>query len=104
LKRQKLTRSLGAAAAAPTFAMSAQSFRRVVLKEPLTMTEVKIRRSHRSLRERLLLWQRAYVAKAVDGHNQFLGRGPTPEAAKEAVLNKVTAADRSDLGPSRITL
>ena len=69
------------------------------------MTEVKIRRSHRTLRERLLLWQRAYVAKAVDGHKQFLGRGPTPEAAEQAAVNKciaeVTAADCSDLGPSR---
>ena len=52
------------------------------------MIETTIRRSRRTLRERLLLWQRAYVAKAVEGHNQFLGRGPTPEAAKEAAVNK----------------
>ena len=60
------------------------------------MTEVKIRRSHRTLRERLLLWQRAYVAKAVDGHKQFLGRGPTPEAAKEAAVNKCIAPTEAD--------
>jgi hypothetical protein len=65
------------------------------------MTEVVIHRSRRTLRERLLLWRRAYVAKAVAGHKQFLGRGPTPKAAKEAVVNEVTAANCSDLGLTR---
>ena len=45
--------------------------------------QVETRRAHRTWREKLLLWARAYETKISDGPREVIGRGPTHEASQE---------------------
>jgi hypothetical protein len=48
------------------------------------MTEVQTSRVHRTWLEKLMLWQRAYQTKIIDGHHEVVGRGATAEASQAA--------------------
>jgi hypothetical protein len=41
-------------------------------------------RVHRTLIERLKFWRRAYQTRVFDERREAVGRGPTPEASREA--------------------
>jgi hypothetical protein len=51
--------------------------------------EVRTERSHRTLLEKLSLWRRAYTTKIFDDGREFVGRGPSPEASREAALKRL---------------
>ena len=49
-------------------------------------TQIETVRVHRTLRDKLLLWRRAFETKIFDDHHEAIGRGPTVEASREAAL------------------
>ena len=51
-------------------------------------TETKTYRVPRTLLERLKLWRHAYETKVVSSRYEDIGRGPTPEASREAALKR----------------
>jgi len=51
-------------------------------------TQIETSRVHRTWGDKLRLWRRAYVTKIWDEHRAAVGRGPTPEASKQAAEQK----------------
>ena len=49
-------------------------------------TQIETVRVRRTLRDKLLLWRRAFETKIFDEHHEAIGRGPTVEASQEAAL------------------
>jgi hypothetical protein len=47
-------------------------------------TQIETSRVHRTWTDKLKMWRRAYETKIFDEHREAFGRGPTPEASKEA--------------------
>ena len=52
----------------------------------LMSTQIETARVRRTLRDKLLLWRRAFETKIFDEHREAIGRGPTVEASREAAL------------------
>ena len=52
----------------------------------LMATQIETARVRRTLRDRLLLWRRAFETKIFDERREAVGRGPTVEASREAAL------------------
>ena len=48
------------------------------------MAQVQTSRVHRTWLDRIQFWGRAYETKIFDDRREVLGRGPTPEASREA--------------------
>jgi hypothetical protein len=51
-------------------------------------TEIKTSRIRRTWFDKLSLWSRAYQTKVFDGSREAVGRGPTPEASRDAALKR----------------
>jgi hypothetical protein len=51
-------------------------------------TEIKTSRIRRTWFDKLSLWRRAYQTKVFDGSREAVGRGPTPEASRDAALKR----------------
>ena len=49
-------------------------------------TQIETARVRRTLRDKLLLWRRAFETKIFDERREAIGRGPTVEASREAAL------------------
>lgn len=49
-------------------------------------TQVETIRVRRTLRDKLLLWRRAFETKIFDERHEAVGRGPTVEASREAAM------------------
>jgi len=58
--------------------------------------ELRTERSHRTWRERILLWPRAYQTKISDKGREVVGRGPDPEASKEAARKRWVEGQNAD--------
>jgi hypothetical protein len=52
----------------------------------LMATQIETARVRRTLRDKLLLWRRAFETKIFDERRQAVGRGPTVEVSREAAL------------------
>ena len=57
-------------------------------------TEVKTKRVRRSWTDRLQLWPRAYQTKISDERYEAFGRGPSPEASRNAAMQRWMEAQR----------
>src|SRR6476661_6996235 len=65
------------------------------------MAEVQTSRVHRTWLDRMQFWGRAYETKIFDERREVLGRGPTPEASREAAERRWLAdspQNMSDVG------
>jgi hypothetical protein len=47
-------------------------------------TEIRTTRVRRTWIDKLMLWPRAFESRIFDEHHEAVGRGPTPEASREA--------------------
>ena len=57
-------------------------------------TEVQTKRVRRSWTDRLQLWPRAYQTKISDERHEAFGRGPSPEASRNAAMQRWMEAQR----------
>jgi len=55
------------------------------------VTEMRTTRVHRTWLDKILLWRRAYETRILDGHHEVVGRGPTPEASRDAAEQRWVA-------------
>ena len=67
-----------------------------MVQNSLMVTEMRTTRVRRTWFDKLLLWQRAYETRILDGHHDVVGRGPTPEQPK-----RMLSDDGSRLRPHK---
>jgi len=60
------------------------------------VTEMRTTRVHRTWLDKILLWRRAYETRILDGHHEVVGRGPTPEASRDAAEQRWVAETEAD--------
>ena len=58
------------------------------------MTEIKTTQVRRSWTDKLRLWGRAYQTRVFDEHREAFGRGPSPEASRNAAMERWMEAHR----------
>ena len=64
----------------------AQSFRHEPESDSVMGTQIETAHVRRTLRDKLLLWRRAFETKIFDERREAIGRGPTVEASRDAAL------------------
>ena len=63
-------------------------------------TQIETARVRRTLRDKLLLWRRAFETKIFDERREAVGRGPTVEASREAALAVWVTDGSANLRPA----
>ena len=62
-------------------------------------TEVRTERVRRKWTDKLQLWPRAFQTRVFDERHEAFGRGPTPEASRDAAMRRwveVHGADKDE--------